>query len=106
MCWIRTKLVAAAIVWALATAAPAEAAVTRSCSLGDFSKLVSGLSSQAEVYYPGSAQFTQYSNRWSSLDAPVVNVTVLPATEADVVQIVGLCPPPLVQCHPMLADGH
>jgi hypothetical protein len=55
------------------------------CNIPEF---VSNLSSQAEVYLPGSAQFDQFSERWSNLETPIVNITILPATEDDVVKIV------------------
>ncbi|AEO63152.1 uncharacterized protein THITE_2108049 [Thermothielavioides terrestris NRRL 8126] len=105
MCWFRADLVAAAVValaaaTATASAAPAEAVLATSaatpsappaaatsaahCSLSDLEKQLSGI----EIYLPGSDQFTQYSARWSNVGAPIVNVTVLPATENDVVQIV------------------
>ncbi|RYP37486.1 hypothetical protein DL768_010866 [Monosporascus sp. mg162] len=102
MRWLQTKLLATAVAWAFATATPVDETTaspvgsdteytvhaTRApgCSLPDL--FVSRLSRQAEVYFPGSAQFDQFSQRWSNLETPIVNVTVLPATENDVVEIV------------------
>jgi hypothetical protein len=101
MRWARTQLLATAVAWALATASPvdldtqdtdtANAAGRRpSCDLSDFGKLVPNLSKQAEVYFQGSSEFGQLSQRWSNLETPIVNVEVLPATENDVVEIVSL----------------
>ena len=58
------------------------------CGLTDFRRLVPKLSAQAEIYYPGSSQFATLSQRWSNLQTPTVNVEVVPASEADVVEIV------------------
>jgi hypothetical protein len=97
MRWVQTKILATAVAWAFATATTvdsdtqyvAEAAARAGCSLPDFWRFATTLSKQAEVYFPGSAGFTQYSQRWSNLEAPTVTITVLPATEQDVVEIVG-----------------
>ncbi|KAK4151896.1 hypothetical protein C8A00DRAFT_35466 [Chaetomidium leptoderma] len=95
----QTKLLATAVAWGVATAAPDAtgldteassdaAARTPGCSRSDFWRYASALSKQAEVYFPDSALFTQYNERWSNLDLPAVNITILPATEKDVVEIV------------------
>ncbi|KAH8803017.1 hypothetical protein F5884DRAFT_494268 [Xylogone sp. PMI_703] len=46
------------------------------------------LSHLAQILYPGSEQFEAASARWSVLDAPQVNVVVVPGTENDVVETV------------------
>lgn len=46
------------------------------------------LSKNAQIYVPDDSQFKTYTVRWSNLEAPTVNVVVLPGTEADVSQIV------------------
>lgn len=53
------------------------------CS-SNFTALGNQLSSGAEIYFPGSADFTTVTSRWSSLDTPNISVAVLPATENDV----------------------
>lgn len=96
MRWARTQLLATAVAWALAIASPvdtdsqdsASTAARPSCDLSDFRKLAPNLSTQAEVYFQGSSQFGQLSQRWSNLETPIVNVDILPATENDVVEIV------------------
>ncbi|GES66583.1 FAD-dependent oxygenase [Aspergillus terreus] len=51
-------------------------------------QLKAKLSSAAKIYCPGSTEFEQASTRWSVLDAPEVNVVVVPGTEHDVVETV------------------
>ncbi len=69
------------------------------CGLTDFRRLVPKLSAQAEIYYPGSTDFATLSQRWSNLQPPTVNVEVVPASEADVVEIVGITgTPPRLTC--------
>jgi hypothetical protein len=46
------------------------------------------LSKNAQIYVPDDSQFKTYTVRWSNLEAPTVNVVVLPATELDVSEIV------------------
>ncbi|KAE8423995.1 hypothetical protein BDV36DRAFT_303328 [Aspergillus pseudocaelatus] len=46
------------------------------------------LSPTAKVYCPGSEGFDVASTRWSVLDAPKVNIVVVPGTENDVVETV------------------
>ncbi|KAH8887629.1 FAD-binding domain-containing protein [Thozetella sp. PMI_491] len=54
----------------------------------DFAALSEKLSSTAQIYFPGSAEFTQLSARWSVLDTPTVNVVVVPTTENDIVETI------------------
>ncbi|UNI13777.1 hypothetical protein JDV02_000487 [Purpureocillium takamizusanense] len=42
------------------------------------------LSANAKIYWPGSPEFEKATVRWSALQAPTVNVVVVPATEQDV----------------------
>ncbi|KAK4184400.1 hypothetical protein QBC35DRAFT_540460 [Podospora australis] len=60
----------------------------KGCTWADFWKLNQQLSGNAEVYWPGSTEFDQYSERWSNVGAPIANITVLPATENDVRKVV------------------
>lgn len=53
-----------------------------------WSELASVLSANASIYFSGSEEFTNATARWSVLDAPTVNVVVVPATEDDVAQTV------------------
>lgn len=46
------------------------------------------LSKNAQIYVPNDSQFKTYTVRWSNLEAPTVNVVVLPGTEQDVSKIV------------------
>ncbi|KAF2445831.1 FAD-binding domain-containing protein [Karstenula rhodostoma CBS 690.94] len=46
------------------------------------------LSKTAQIFLPNDSQFTTYTVRWSNLDAPTVNVVVLPGNEQDVSKIV------------------
>ena len=93
MRWTQTELLATIVAGAVVATA---SSVNCGCGLSDFRKLVTNLSQEAEVYYPGSAQFDQLSQRWSNLETPIVNVEVLPATEKDVAEIVSLDSPSMV----------
>ena len=59
--------------------------------IDDLAELGKKLSPTAKVYYPGSEDFEEASARWSVLDAPRVNVVVVPGTENDVAETV-ICP--------------
>ncbi|KAL2128641.1 hypothetical protein VTI74DRAFT_8914 [Chaetomium olivicolor] len=89
-----TNLLASAAAWAVASAVVDSdpelgfIAGARPCSILDFWRFALSLSRDAEVYFPGSNGFNQFSQRWSNLETPAVNITVLPATENDVVAIV------------------
>lgn len=50
--------------------------------------LAQKLSSQAQIYCPGSEEFSNSTQRWSTLDAPNFQLTVEVATERDVVEVV------------------
>ncbi|KAK2872133.1 hypothetical protein FQN49_002524 [Arthroderma sp. PD_2] len=52
------------------------------------SQLVPKLSNEAKVYMPGSGEFDDANNRWSALEAPKVNVVIVPTTADDVVETV------------------
>lgn len=54
----------------------------------DLTELGEKLSSTGQIYCPGSTEFDEASERWSVLDAPTVNVVVVPGTENDVVETV------------------
>ncbi len=60
----------------------------------DLAQLGQQLSSTAEIYFPGSAEFEAASARWSVLQAPKVNLVVVPGTEKDVALTVSLPPTP------------
>jgi hypothetical protein len=61
----------------------------------DVNALAQKLSSTAKIYHPGSVEFEEASARWSVLDAPQVNVVVVPGTENDVAETVNFLTPPL-----------
>ncbi|KAH6629015.1 hypothetical protein C7974DRAFT_453544 [Boeremia exigua] len=54
----------------------------------DVKSLAAQLSSNAQIYYPGSELFTDYTVRWSNLAPPTPNVVIAPGTETDVSYIV------------------
>ena len=54
----------------------------------DLKELGEKLSPAAKTYFPGSDEFEETSARWSVLDAPKVNVVVVPGTENDVAETV------------------
>jgi hypothetical protein len=56
--------------------------------IDDVAELGKKLSPSAKIYYPGSEGFDEASARWSVLDAPKVNVVVVPGTENDVSETV------------------
>lgn len=56
----------------------------------DMTDLQAKLSSNAKIYYPNSTEFVDASARWSLLDEPKVNVVVVPGTENDVAETVGV----------------
>ncbi|KAK4230342.1 hypothetical protein QBC38DRAFT_469282 [Podospora fimiseda] len=58
------------------------------CDWTDFWKLGNQLSKDAEIYLPESTEWTSVSQRWSNVGTPTVNITILPANENDVVEIV------------------
>ncbi|PWI65412.1 hypothetical protein PCL_07013 [Purpureocillium lilacinum] len=51
-------------------------------------ELTKRLSANASVYWPGSEEFENATERWSVLQAPKVNVVVVPASERDVSETV------------------
>jgi hypothetical protein len=58
----------------------------------DVKSLSSHLSSAAKIYLQGSDEFTNYTVRWSNLQAPTPNIVIAPGTEKDVAEIVSsLC---------------
>lgn len=50
--------------------------------------LAARLSEGAKIHYPGTEDFDRATNRWSVLDAPDINIVVVPATESDVAETV------------------
>jgi hypothetical protein len=99
MRWLQTAVLASAIAWAPAIAAALDAGTANlagaparigRCNLPDLWRFLANVSKDAEVYFPGSEQFNQFSQRWSNVEPPAVNITFLPATENDVVEIVSI----------------
>ena len=95
----RQLKIAALSAWAAAVACqdvsgPSLSLETRGDSLlgVDYTQLAKKLSKNAHIYLPGSDGFIAAVARWSSLDAPVANVVVVPSTEHDVVETVSLLP--------------
>lgn len=85
---------AAVTAWA-ATATCAATSLIRSDISGtcseDLGQLGKKLSNSAKIYCPGSPEFEKASTRWSVLDAPKVNIVVVPGTEQDVAITVCIC---------------
>ncbi|KAI1141494.1 FAD binding domain protein [Hypoxylon sp. FL0543] len=86
------EIIPAAVAWALSSTCqniPGSNWLGGLCPRGvDASELSARLSSTAQVYFPGSDGYTQATTRWSVLDAPGVNVAVVPGVEDDVAEIV------------------
>lgn len=57
----------------------------------EYAKLGCSLSPGSKIYFPGSAEFTAATARWSNLAPPKVDVVVVPATEDDVSKTVSIC---------------
>ena len=55
------------------------------------------LSPNSKIYLPQSPEFDRATARWSALEAPNVNIVVVPGTEKDVAETVSL-PSPRVGC--------
>ncbi|KAK7421591.1 hypothetical protein QQX98_002058 [Neonectria punicea] len=94
MHWFKTEVLTAVAAWVV-TSACASLPVRRDALQGncprstkDLSKLVKKLSNGTKIYFPGSDDFTTATTRWSVLDAPKVNLVVVPFTENDVVETV------------------
>ncbi|KAL5360111.1 FAD binding domain protein [Aspergillus floccosus] len=94
MQWFRFQAATLLAAWAI-PAACVTVPIARDisgtpCPQGDpnLGQLKAKLSSTAKIYCPGTTEFEQASARWSVLDAPKVNVAVVPGTEHDVVETV------------------
>lgn len=91
---LKTEVLTAVAAWAV-TSTCLNIPVARDwlggiCPRGDDSlkQLGAKLSDIAKIYFPGSDEFVAATTRWSVLDAPKVNVVVVPGTENDVVETV------------------
>jgi hypothetical protein len=86
------RLLAALAAWTVTATCAATPVVSSdaagTCSEG-LSQLGKKLSKSAKIYCPGSAEFEQATTRWSVLEAPKVNIVVVPGTEEDVVKTAG-----------------
>ncbi|SPJ74581.1 related to oxidoreductase [Fusarium torulosum] len=85
------RLLAALTAWSVTVTCAATPAVSSeaagTCSEG-LSQLGKKLSKSAKIYCPGSAEFEKATTRWSVLEAPKVNIVVVPGTEEDVIKTV------------------
>ncbi|KAB8235698.1 hypothetical protein ETB97_010246 [Aspergillus alliaceus] len=86
----KIEVATALAVWAITSAGlSTNNSLHGLCPRGnDLGELGGKLSSTAKVYCPGSEGFKVASTRWSVLDAPKVNIVVVPGTENDVVETV------------------
>ncbi|XDG06196.1 hypothetical protein ABKA04_005811 [Annulohypoxylon sp. FPYF3050] len=86
------EVVAAIAAWAISSACrnvPTNSLFAPLCNRGvNVEELAGRLSSGAKVYGPGSDIFVQATTRWSSLDAPGIDVVVVPSVENDVAETV------------------
>lgn len=89
---IKLEALAAIAAWAFAAASSPASGCKYLDGLcprdADLEALGAKLSSTAKVYYPGSSGFTNITTRWSVLEAPKVNIVVVPGTENDVAETV------------------
>lgn len=98
MRWLKIEAVAALAALAITATCLTMPVVRDADGLGgncprgdaDLKELGEKLSSTGKIYFPGSAEFEQATARWSVLDVPKVNVVVVPGTENDVVETVGV----------------
>lgn len=94
MHWLPFQVVALLTAWAIPSTGVATPLARdihgAKCPEGDpdLTELAKRLSSTGKIYCPGSTEFEEASTRWSILDAPKVNVVVVPGTENDVVETV------------------
>ncbi|KAI1123052.1 FAD-binding domain-containing protein [Nemania abortiva] len=59
------------------------------CPRHDISTELRGrLSADAQIFLPGSIEFSQATERWSALSAPSANIVVVPSVESDVAETV------------------
>jgi hypothetical protein len=89
---LRMEVITAVAAWAI-TSACQSAPIARNLlgglsPRGEYDDLKQNLSPTAKIYYPGSEEFEEASERWSVLDAPTVNVVVVPGIENDVAETV------------------
>jgi hypothetical protein len=89
---LKLEVLAAIAAWAFAAASSPSPGCNYLNGLcprdADLEALGAKLSSAAKVYYPGSSGFTNITTRWSVLEAPKVNIVVVPGTENDVAETV------------------
>ncbi|KAH6993264.1 hypothetical protein EDB82DRAFT_170307 [Fusarium venenatum] len=82
-----TMLAAAVTAWATTATCAAtpfiRSEISGTCS-EDLGQLGKKLSNSSKIYCPGSPEFEKATTRWSVLDAPKVNIVVVPGTEQDV----------------------
>ncbi|KAL0941656.1 FAD-dependent oxygenase [Colletotrichum truncatum] len=87
---LKMEVVTAVAAWAITSAClnvPIARQVGGICAR-DTAELGDKLSSTAKIYQPGSDEFTAASTRWSNLNAPTVNLVVVPGNEQDVAETV------------------
>ncbi|KAK0614763.1 hypothetical protein B0T14DRAFT_499964 [Immersiella caudata] len=72
------------------------------CGDDGLNAFASKLLGDVEVYYEGEAAFAKYTVRWSNVGAPTSSITILPATQNDVIEIVksaNRCNMPFLACN-------
>ncbi|KAI0198019.1 FAD binding domain protein [Astrocystis sublimbata] len=86
------EVATALLAWALACTCrnlPASNNLWGICPRQDIAGgLKQRLSANAQIFVPGSGGYAQATNRWSVLDAPDINIVIVPSVENDVAEIV------------------
>ncbi|KAI3324621.1 FAD binding domain protein [Xylariaceae sp. AK1471] len=86
------EIATAVLAWAISSTCrslPASNSLWGICPRHDIATALHGrLSVDAQIFLPGSSGYAQATNRWSVLDAPNVNIVVVPSVEHDVAEIV------------------
>ncbi len=81
MRFFKLQAVAAVAAWAMTAASRS---ILDARGVEQVKELAKQLSANAKIYWPGDPEFEKATVRWSALQAPKVNVVVVPATEQDV----------------------
>ncbi|KAF6784750.1 FAD-dependent oxygenase [Colletotrichum sojae] len=88
---LKMEVLTAVAAWAIASSclnAPVARQLLGGICARDTADLGNKLSSNAKIYQPGTDEFVQASTRWSNLNAPTVNLVVVPGTEQDVAETI------------------
>lgn len=90
---LKMEVLTAVAAWAVASSClnlPVARQLLGGICARDTADLGVKLSSTAKIYQPGTDEFVAASTRWSNLNAPTVNLVVVPGTEQDVAETVSV----------------